>query len=148
MNLTDGLDLCDDGNVLSNKDRLHEIGKLLGVEAKTCNEIPNKGWNMEVNEMKGRKFMQTKQIFKEFSDKLSYLICPDDPTFNKHMDVQGTKVYQSLKENLTNLTFLGRKETSVTAEIITAKLFKLNYYRELMEEQFSNLIEEKSTYVS
>ena len=64
MNLTDELDLCDDGHVLSNKDRLHEIDKLLGVEAKTCNEIPNKGWNIVDSETKGRKFMRTKQIFK------------------------------------------------------------------------------------
>ena len=46
MNLTYELYLCDNGNVLSNKDKLLEIGKLLGVEAKTCNEIPNKGWNI------------------------------------------------------------------------------------------------------
>ena len=43
MNLTDELYLCDDGNVLSNKDKLLEIGKLLWVETKFCNEILNKG---------------------------------------------------------------------------------------------------------
>ena len=32
MNPIDELDLCDDGNVLSNKDKLLKIGKLLGVE--------------------------------------------------------------------------------------------------------------------
>ena len=42
MNLTDELYLCDDGHILSNKDRLIKIGKLLGVEAKTFNVIPNK----------------------------------------------------------------------------------------------------------
>ena len=46
MNLTDRLDLCCDGNILSNKDKLLKNGKLLGVEEKTCNEIPNKGWNV------------------------------------------------------------------------------------------------------
>ena len=86
-----------------------DIGKLIGVEAQTCNEIPNKCLNMADSEMEGRKLMQSKQIFKEFSDKIAYLICPDNPTFHKHYDVRGTKVYQSLKENLTNLTFLGRK---------------------------------------
>ena len=35
MNLADELDLCDDGNILSNKDKLLRIGKFLGVEAKT-----------------------------------------------------------------------------------------------------------------
>ena len=43
------------------------------------------------------------------SRKISYLICPDNPTFHKHNDVQVAKVYQYLKENLTNLTFWGRK---------------------------------------
>ena len=43
MNLRDELDLCDDGNVLPNKDKLLEIDKLLQVETKTCNEMPNKG---------------------------------------------------------------------------------------------------------
>ena len=37
MNLKDELDLCGDGNILSSKDNLLKIGKLLGVEAKTCN---------------------------------------------------------------------------------------------------------------
>ena len=45
MSLTDGFDLCDDGDILSNKEKLLKIGKLLGVKAKTCNEIPNNGWN-------------------------------------------------------------------------------------------------------
>ena len=35
MNLTYELDLCDDGNILSNKNNLLEIGKLIWVEAKT-----------------------------------------------------------------------------------------------------------------
>ena len=51
MNLADELDLCDDGNILSNKDKLLRIGKFLGVEAKTWNEIPNIGWNLADREM-------------------------------------------------------------------------------------------------
>ena len=70
MNLTDELYLCDNGNVLSNKDKLLEIGRLLGVEAQTCNEIPNKGWDMVDSEMEGRKLLPVKYIFKQFSDKL------------------------------------------------------------------------------
>ena len=46
MSLTDELDLCDDGNITSNKDKLLKLGKLLGVESKTCNDILNQGWNM------------------------------------------------------------------------------------------------------
>ena len=103
--MTYELYLCDNGNVLSNKDKLLEIGKLLGVEAKTCNEIPNKGWNISESEMEGRKLVPDMQIFKLFSDKIAYIICPDNPKFHKHNDVQGTKVYQPLKENLTNITF-------------------------------------------
>ena len=34
MNLTDELNLCGDRNILSNKDKLLKIGKLLGVEDK------------------------------------------------------------------------------------------------------------------
>ena len=103
------------------------IDKLLWVEAQPCNDIPNKVWTMEDIEMEGRKIMQAKHIFKAFSDKITYLVCPSNPNFHKHEDVQGTKVYQSLKENLTNLTFLGRKKTSVTAARIISKSFELDY---------------------
>ena len=51
MILTDELDLCDDGNILSNKEKLLKIGDLLRVEAKTCNEIPNNGWNMKYSKI-------------------------------------------------------------------------------------------------
>ena len=64
---------------------------------------------MSDREMEGRKMMRAKKIFKEFSEKIAYLICPDNTTFYEHNDVQGTKIYQSLKENLTNITFLGSK---------------------------------------
>ena len=61
--LADELDLCDDGNISSNKENLLEIGKLLGVEAKNYNEIPINGWNMVYMETEGREIMQYKQIF-------------------------------------------------------------------------------------
>ena len=115
------MELCDDVNVLSNKNNLLKFSKLLGFEAKTRNVIPNNGWNMADMETEGRKLVQDKQIFKVFPDKISYLICPEHPTFHHQDDVQGTKVYQSLKENLTNLAFLGRKETSFTDESIISK---------------------------
>ena len=68
-------------------------GKLLGVGTKTCNEIPNNGWNMAYNKMEGRQIMRANQIFKVFSDQIAYLICPDNPTFHEDNDVQGRKVY-------------------------------------------------------
>ena len=55
------------------------------------------------------------------SRKKYHLICPDSANFHGHNYVQGTKVYQSLIENLTNITFLGRKETSFTSENIISK---------------------------
>ena len=69
MNLTDALNLCDDRNILSNKDMLVKVGKLLGVESKTFNEIPNKGWNSADREMKVRKLIRGKEIFKLISRK-------------------------------------------------------------------------------
>ena len=77
MNLADKLYSCDDGNILSNKGKLLKIGRILGVESKASNEIPNKGWDMVDREMKVRKIMRSKQIFKEFSEKfLTSLIEP------------------------------------------------------------------------
>ena len=81
LSLIDELDLCDDGNILSNKDNLLKIGKLLGVEAKTCDEIPNNGWNMMDIETQGRKIVRSKQILNEFQ-KIDYLICPQKPIFH------------------------------------------------------------------
>ena len=43
---------------------------------------------------------------------------------------------------------MGSKETLVTAASIISKSFELNHAREFMEEQFSQLVEEKSAYVS
>ena len=77
--------------------------------------------------------MRAKQIFKYSSDKIAYLVYPYNPNFHKHNDTQVTKVYQSQKENLTNLTFLGRKEISATAANIIAKSFELNLACELTE---------------
>ena len=121
MNLIDELDLCDNGNILSNKYKLLEIGKLLGFEAQTCNEIPNKVCNIADSKMEGRQLMRAKQIFKALSDKIAYLICPDNPTFHEHNNVKGTKVNKSLKENLTNPSFLIWNKTLVTAVRIISK---------------------------
>ena len=79
---------------------------------------------------------ESQEDFQRIFRKNAYLICPDNTIFHAHNDGQGTKVYQSLKENLTNITLLGSKETSVTAASIIAKSFEFNYCRKLMEEQF------------
>ena len=84
--------LCDDVNVLSNKENSIRVGKLLGVGSKTCDEIPNNGWNMTDMEIEVRKLMQSNQIFKVFSDKIAYLICPYHPTFYHQNDAQGMNV--------------------------------------------------------
>ena len=85
---------------------------------------------------------------QSISDKIPYLIPPDKGNVYPINDVQGTKVYHSLKENLTNLTSLGRKETLVTVESKIARSFELNHARGLMEEQFIQLVEEESEYTS
>ena len=77
--------LCDDVNVLLIEDNLVAVGKLLGVEFKTSGEIPNNVWNTADIETKGRELMQSNQIFKAFSDKIAYLICPEHPTLVNSM---------------------------------------------------------------
>ena len=64
LSLTDEIKLCDDVNVLSNKENLLKVGHLLGVESKTCDEITNNGWDLADMETEGRKLMQTNHIFK------------------------------------------------------------------------------------
>ena len=133
---------------LSKKEELLKIGKFLGYYPKTCDDIPNNGWNVVGMEMEGRKLMQSKQIFKAFSDKIYYLIYPQNPNLHGNNDVQETKVFQSLKENLTNPTFLEITETSVTAASIISESFELKHARQLMEEHFSQLGEYNSASVS
>ena len=58
------------------------------------------------------------------------------------------KVYHSLKSILANITCGGRKETSFTAVSIIAKSFEFNHAHKFMEEQFSQLLEDKSSCVS
>ena len=87
---------------------------------------------MAYMDTEGRKSMRAKQIFKSFSDKIAYLICPEQPTFHQQDYAQGMNVYQSMKENLSNITFLGSKETSVVAASIIAKSFKFKHVYALM----------------
>ena len=64
MNLTDEVELCGDGDILSKEYKSLKIAKLICVESKTCNEMTNKGCNTEDRDMKGRKLTRNKQIFK------------------------------------------------------------------------------------
>ena len=50
--------------------------------------MPSNGWNMEYMDTEGRKLMLAKHIFKSFSDRIAYLICPEQPTFNQQDDAQ------------------------------------------------------------
>ena len=148
MSLIDELGLRDDENILSNKQKVLKIGEFIEVEAKTRYEIPNNGFKIADIEMETRKLMQANQIFKAFSDKMSYIICPDNPTFHEQNYVHRTKTFQSLNENLTNITFWGRKETPVTSTSIISKFFELKHAHGLMGKQLSQLGEEKSASVS
>ena len=38
--------ICGDVNTLSNKDNLLKVCNLLGVYSKTCDDMPNNGWNI------------------------------------------------------------------------------------------------------
>ena len=82
---------------LSNKDNFLKVGKLLGFGFKNCDEIPNNGWNKVDMATEGRKLMQAKHIFKEFPNKIAYIIFPKHLTFHQQDDVQGINIYQSLK---------------------------------------------------
>ena len=55
--------------------------------------------------------------------------------------------YQSLRGNVPNHNVLGSKETSVTAVSIIPKSFEFKHFRALMEEQFSQMGEDKYTSV-
>ena len=50
------------GIILSNKENLLTVGKLLGVESKTLYEICNNGWNRTDIYAEGRKLCDTFQI--------------------------------------------------------------------------------------
>ena len=99
FSLIDELKFCYDVNDLSNKENLLKVGKLLCVESKTCDEIPNNVFNMADMKTEEIKLIQAKYIFKAFSDKIACLVCSEHPTFHQHNYAQKMNVYQSLKED-------------------------------------------------
>ena len=94
-----------------------------GLKPKLAMRYPIKAGIWRIGKCKEATFVISKQIFKAFSEKNSYLVCPDNPTFQEHNDVQGTKVYHSHKENLTNITFWGRKKRQSHLRSIIFKSF-------------------------
>ena len=91
-------------NVLSNKENLLKVGKLLGVEYKTCDDVPNNCCIMADMKKSGRKSMRAR-----ISNKIYYLICLYHPNYHQQDDAKVMNLYQSMKENLSNLTVWGRK---------------------------------------
>ena len=62
--------------------------------------------------------------------------------------MQETNIFNTVKENITNPTFFGRRDTSITAAIIIDAYFKLRYACAFLEFQYSQLGEEKAASVS
>ena len=120
----------------------------LGLKPKLEIRYPIKAVIWRIGKWKEENLWYPGRSSKPFQKKIAYLICPDNPTFQKYNDVKGNCFYQPIKENLTNLIFLGRKETLVTAVIILYKSSELNHSRGFMEDHFSQLSEEKYACIS
>ena len=123
--------LCDAVNCFDKENSL-TIGKILGVESKTCDDIRNNGWNMADLGTEQRKLIQANHTFKQTSNKIAYLNYPEHPTFHKWDDAKGMNIYQSMKQNLSNITFMGRKERWVASVGIISKSFKLKHACEII----------------
>ena len=77
---------------------LIKIRNFLGVKINACDEIPKIGWNMENLETEVRSLLQAKQVFRVISDKIAFLICPDNPTFHLQAgNMQEKKVFNTVK---------------------------------------------------
>ena len=88
------LGLCDDGNILSKKKKLLKIGNSLGIESKTCDYIPNNGWNEADVKTEVRKLVRSRQIFGEFSKKTLTSFVQKNHVFMKKM-VYKEKMFSS-----------------------------------------------------
>ena len=62
--------------------------------------------------------------------------------------MQLKKVFNTFKENITNLNFFSRRGTSVTAASIIDTFLKLKYACVFVEYQYSHLVEDKAALVS
>ena len=100
---------------------------------------------MENLETEVRIHPQENQMFRLIFDQIYFLIFPDNPTFHlQAVSMQETKVFNTVKESITNLSFLVSIEKSVTDAIIIDSQFKLKYIYAFMEDQYSQLGEKKA----
>ena len=71
---------------------------------------------MDNLESEGRSLPQENQIFRVIYGKIGFLICTENPTFHpQDGNIQETKVFNTVKENITKLNFFGSRDTSVTS---------------------------------
>ena len=66
INLTEKLDLCDDGNILSNKDKFFEIGKLRGLNPKLEMRYPIKVGIWQIVKWKVEHLCDSRRSSKSF----------------------------------------------------------------------------------
>ena len=98
ISLTEDFDLCGDGKNLSKKEMLIKIRNFLGVKINACDEIPKIGWNMENLETGGISLLRAKHKYRVMSDKIAFLVCPENPTFClQAVNMQETKVFNTVK---------------------------------------------------
>ena len=76
---------------------------------------------MENLDTEGRILLRAKQIYRVVSDKIAFLICPENPTFHvQDINIQYTKVFNTVKNNIKNLDLFGIRDALVTSAIIIA----------------------------
>ena len=69
----------------------------------------------------GKSLFRLKQIFGVISDKIYFLVCPDNPKFHlQAVNMPETSLFKIVKENITNRNLFGSRDTSVTAASIIA----------------------------
>ena len=96
--LTDNFNLCDDGRHLSNNDKLIKIRNFLELIVNACDDITKSGWNMENLETGGISLLRAKHKYRVISDKIAFLVCPENPTFClQAVNMQETKVFNTVK---------------------------------------------------
>ena len=96
--LTELFNSCDNGKKIPDKESSIRICNFLGIEENAYSETPKSVWNMENSETEGRNLMRVKQIFRVISDKIDFLVCPENPNFHlQDVNMQETKVSNTVK---------------------------------------------------
>ena len=83
MSLTDELDLCYDGDILSNKEKLLKISKFLWVEEKFAMRYQIMVVVWRIWGRKEEKLCDPSRSSKYFEIKISYHICLENPTLHE-----------------------------------------------------------------